>query len=183
MPQSQLSSPDRRCWRLADPQTPLSCCNALTRFSQVRRRFLTTWASASSKRPSVLKRARPSSALSLWILLSPTLGLAWDWCARTYHAALSSRQSALAHSNIHGHRGQAFGADDHQACPFSAPVRVFLVRARWALCGREVHCRACEWAGTHTRTADEHGGMLGHQIAELVVQRVMRRAAPTRGGQ
>ncbi len=30
------------------------------------------------------------------------------------------------------------------------------------------------WAGIHTRTADEHGSQLGHKIAELVVQRVMR---------
>lgn len=30
------------------------------------------------------------------------------------------------------------------------------------------------WAGIHTRTPDEHGGMVGHQIAELAVQRVMR---------
>ena len=33
------------------------------------------------------------------------------------------------------------------------------------------------WAGIHTRTADEHGGMVGHQIAELAVQRVMRPVA------
>jgi hypothetical protein len=30
------------------------------------------------------------------------------------------------------------------------------------------------WAGIHTRTADEHGTLLGRQIAELAVQRVMR---------
>jgi PAP2 superfamily len=30
------------------------------------------------------------------------------------------------------------------------------------------------WAGIHTRTADEHGSLMGHQIAELVVQRAMR---------
>ena len=29
------------------------------------------------------------------------------------------------------------------------------------------------WAGIHTRTADEHGTKLGHQIAELVVERAM----------
>ncbi|MGH2398251.1 MAG: vanadium-dependent haloperoxidase [bacterium] len=30
------------------------------------------------------------------------------------------------------------------------------------------------WPGIHTRTADEHGTRVGHQIAELTVQRVMR---------
>jgi hypothetical protein len=30
------------------------------------------------------------------------------------------------------------------------------------------------WAGIHTRTADEHGSLMGHQIAELVAQRAMR---------
>jgi PAP2 superfamily len=29
------------------------------------------------------------------------------------------------------------------------------------------------WAGIHTRTADVHGGILGHKIADLVVQRAM----------
>jgi hypothetical protein len=33
------------------------------------------------------------------------------------------------------------------------------------------------WAGIHTRTADVHGAMVGHQIAELVVQRLMRPVA------
>lgn len=30
------------------------------------------------------------------------------------------------------------------------------------------------WAGIHTRTADEHGAIVGHKIAELAVQRVMK---------
>jgi hypothetical protein len=30
------------------------------------------------------------------------------------------------------------------------------------------------WAGIHTRTADEHGGIVGHKIGELVVQRAMQ---------
>ncbi|MEY4729586.1 MAG: hypothetical protein RL020_744 [Pseudomonadota bacterium] len=30
------------------------------------------------------------------------------------------------------------------------------------------------WAGIHTRTADEHATAMGHQIAEVVVQRAMR---------
>lgn len=30
------------------------------------------------------------------------------------------------------------------------------------------------WAGIHTRTADDHGGIVGHQIAALVVQRVAK---------
>jgi hypothetical protein len=38
------------------------------------------------------------------------------------------------------------------------------------------------WAGIHTRTADERGGMLGHRIAELTVQRVMRPVGPAAGG-
>jgi hypothetical protein len=29
------------------------------------------------------------------------------------------------------------------------------------------------WAGIHTRTADVHGGIVGHQIADLVVERAM----------
>lgn len=30
------------------------------------------------------------------------------------------------------------------------------------------------WAGIHTRTADEHGGIAGRKIAELVVQPAMK---------
>jgi hypothetical protein len=30
------------------------------------------------------------------------------------------------------------------------------------------------WAGIHTRTADHHGAIVGHKIAELVVQRAMK---------
>jgi hypothetical protein len=30
------------------------------------------------------------------------------------------------------------------------------------------------WAGIHTRTADDHGAIVGHKIAELVVQRVTK---------
>ena len=30
------------------------------------------------------------------------------------------------------------------------------------------------WAGIHTRTADDHGALVGHKIAELVVQRAMK---------
>jgi hypothetical protein len=29
------------------------------------------------------------------------------------------------------------------------------------------------WAGIHTRSADVHGGIVGHKIADLVVQRAM----------
>jgi hypothetical protein len=42
----------------------------------------------------------------------------------------------------------------------------------FAQAAREVE-DARVWAGIHTRTADEHGTVLGHQIAELTVQRVM----------
>jgi hypothetical protein len=31
------------------------------------------------------------------------------------------------------------------------------------------------WAGIHTRTADEHGTALGRQVAELAVQRAMKK--------
>ena len=34
------------------------------------------------------------------------------------------------------------------------------------------------WAGIHTRTADEHGAIVGHKIAELVVQRAMKPLTP-----
>jgi hypothetical protein len=30
------------------------------------------------------------------------------------------------------------------------------------------------WAGIHTRTADDHGALVGHQIGQLVVQRAMQ---------
>jgi hypothetical protein len=33
------------------------------------------------------------------------------------------------------------------------------------------------WAGIHTRTADDHGGIVGHQIADIVLARVMRPVA------
>jgi hypothetical protein len=39
------------------------------------------------------------------------------------------------------------------------------------------------WAGIHTRTADYHGGMVGHEIAELTVQRVMRPLSDASKGQ
>ena len=30
------------------------------------------------------------------------------------------------------------------------------------------------WAGIHTRTADDHGAIVGHKVAELVMQRAMQ---------
>jgi hypothetical protein len=37
---------------------------------------------------------------------------------------------------------------------------------------------ACVCAGIHTRTADDHGAVLGHKIATLVVQRLPKPQAP-----
>ena len=59
--------------------------------------------------------------------------------------------------------------------PFSATLAGNLSRSYENLTQAEKEIGdARVWAGIHTRTADDHGAIVGHKIAELVVQRVAK---------
>ena len=59
--------------------------------------------------------------------------------------------------------------------PFSATFAGNLSRSYENLTQAEKEIgNARVWAGIHTRTADDHGALVGHKIAELVVQRVTK---------
>lgn len=66
-----------------------------------------------------------------------------------------------------------FGTD---AVPFSATFAGALTRqfTGFSQAATEIE-NARIWAGIHTRTADEHGSLLGRQVAELAVQRAMKK--------
>jgi hypothetical protein len=66
-----------------------------------------------------------------------------------------------------------FGND---GVPFSATFGNALTRhfSGFSQAATEIE-NARIWAGIHTRTADEHGTALGRQVAELVVQRAMKK--------
>ena len=66
-----------------------------------------------------------------------------------------------------------FGND---GVPFSATFGNALTRhfSSFSQAATEIE-NARIWAGIHTRTADEHGTALGRQVAELVVQRAMKK--------
>jgi len=66
-----------------------------------------------------------------------------------------------------------FGSD---GVPFSATFANGLTRqfTSFSQAATEIE-NARIWAGIHTRTADEHGTALGRQVAELAVQRAMKK--------
>ena len=70
--------------------------------------------------------------------------------------------------------------------PFTATMGGNLTRSYQNLTQAELEIGdARVWAGIHTRTADEHGGIMGRNIGELAVQRLMKplpKVAENRGG-
>ena len=59
--------------------------------------------------------------------------------------------------------------------PFTATVAGGMSRSYQNLTQAEKEIGdARVWAGIHTRTADEHGGIVGRKIADLVVQRALK---------
>ena len=70
--------------------------------------------------------------------------------------------------------------------PFTATMGGNLTRSYQNLTQAELEIGdARVWAGIHTRTADEHGGIMGRNIGELAVQRLMKplpKVAESHGG-